>query len=451
MVISVRTRRAIWLAVLLVSVGLRVAVALHYGDQLPVEQDDYSYSQLAWRLATGHGYSFDRAWYPFTPADTPTAHWSFLYTAFVAGVYSIFGQHPLVVRLISGVLVGGLLPWAVYRLTRRAFPDRIVVAFVAAFATACYAYFVTFSARILTEGLYMVVLLWSLDSALAVGADLRRGQGVPLAHSVQLGVSLALTTLFRQAILPWVPVLFLWLLLNIGAFKRLNLQTLIPLIVAGLILLLSIFPWTLRNYRVYDSFLLLNSNAGYAMYSAQHPMHGTSFQEHEAAPLPEDLGRNDWPTEPEWDRALMERGIGFVVAEPGRYLLLSLSRVLDFFEFWPTRNTSLMNNVGRLISFTAFLPFMIYGSVLALRHTVRISHKVLDFIQQPTTFLLGFASFYALLHILTWAMPRYRIPVDAVMMAFAASAIVDLYTRIQPRVRWLPRLATNSVTDCQAD
>lgn len=81
MVTSSRTQRAIGVAILVLSVGGRVALALHYGPNPPLDQDDYSYSQLAWRPATGHGYSFDRPWYPFTPANTPTAHWSFLYTA----------------------------------------------------------------------------------------------------------------------------------------------------------------------------------------------------------------------------------------------------------------------------------------------------------------------------------------------------------------------------------
>ena len=121
---------------------------------------------------------------------------------------------------------------------------------------------------------------------------------------------------------------------------------------------------TLRNYHVYGTFLLLNSNAGYAMYSAQHPMQGTSFQEFSAVPIPDELwGLN----EARLDRELMRRGLGFVVADPGRYLLLSLSRVRDYFEFWPTRDTSLLHNLGRVGSFALFLPFILYGIWLSLR------------------------------------------------------------------------------------
>jgi hypothetical protein len=186
-------------------------------------------------------------------------------------------------------------------------------------------------------------------------------------------------------------------------------------------------PFTLRNYLVYGQFLLLNSNADYAMYSAQHPMHGTDFQEFAAAPVPpEVLGHS----EPQMDRDLMQRGIGFVLAEPGRYLLLSLSRARAYFEFWPTPDTSLLNNLGRVGSFGLFLPFMLYGLFLSLRKAFQTPRTWVSFFSSPLAFILLFALFYSVLHIFTWAMPRYRLPVDAVMLPLAALAIFDLISRI---------------------
>ena len=63
-----RTQRLILLAILLLAVLLRAGVALYLGDTVPAGKDEQSYSELAARLATGHGYSFDRPWYPFAPA-----------------------------------------------------------------------------------------------------------------------------------------------------------------------------------------------------------------------------------------------------------------------------------------------------------------------------------------------------------------------------------------------
>jgi hypothetical protein len=188
--------------------------------------------------------------------------------------------------------------------------------------------------------------------------------------------------------------------------------------VAGMILVAFVLPWTVRNYVVYDDFMLLNSNAGYAMYSAQHPMHGTNFREFEAAPLPEGWwGR----PEPELDRELMRQGVRFIIDEPGRYLLLSLSRVRAFFEFWPTSDTSLLHNIGRTGSYGLLLPVLIYGLVLAVRQPGFVSRNALLFL---------FAAFYTLLHLLTWAMVRYRLPVDAALMPLAAPALTDIIQKV---------------------
>jgi hypothetical protein len=414
-----RARRVL-LAILGLSVVLRVGVAVYYGDWVPAGQDDNSYHTLGAQLARGQGYQFPRAWYPFTPADTPTAHWSFLYPAFVAGVYAVAGVRPLVARLMGAVLSGLLLPWLVYRLGRRLFPGREGLALLAAGCAAVYGYFVLYGARLMTESFYISALLWSMERALALAERPAPGRGAVL------GLSLGLATLLRQSILPWAVVLFGWLLWagwRAGQGRRMAAG----LALAAAVMLACVAPFTVRNYLVYDGFLLLNSNAGYAMYSAQHPMHGTSFQEFTPAPLPEDL-RGAGLNEAQWDRALMRRGIGFVLAEPGRYLLLSLSRVRDYFEFWPTADTTLLHNVGRVGSFGVFLPFMLGGIWLALRRNGpgRTRAGWAAFSTTPVALALLFMATYSLLHILTWAMPRYRLPVDAVALPFAALALEAL-------------------------
>jgi hypothetical protein len=108
-------------AILTLSVLLRVAIAVYLGDEVdapPLLTDQRSYHALGARLIAGYGFSFERDWYPFTPADTPTAHWSFLYSLFVGGIYALFGVHPLAVRLVQAVVGGLLLPWMVYRLAK---------------------------------------------------------------------------------------------------------------------------------------------------------------------------------------------------------------------------------------------------------------------------------------------------------------------------------------------
>lgn len=411
--------------ILFCAVALRLAVAVYLGDAVAIGRDEQSYSALAERVAAGYGYSFDEPWYPFgKPAGEPTSHWSFLFTAYIAGIYAVFGKSTLIVRLIGAVLGGILLPWMVYRLSQRAFPDRPVVSLLAMACGAVYAYFVLFAAQLMTETFYIIFLLWSLERALTLQADFTEGKKPDIGLMLSFGLSLGLATLMRQAILPWVVILFL-LLLWIGYRNGRFQQAFISLIVAGLTLVACIIPFTMRNYLAYDDFLLLNANAGFAMYSAQHPFHGTEFQEYTAAPLPDDLDLS--LSEAALDRELMARGIQFILAEPGRYLMLSASRAVDYFVFWPLPQTSLLNNIGRVLSFGLFLPLMLAGLWLSRQQWQRL------------WLLYAFMVFYTCLHIFTWAMVRYRLPVDAVLLLFAAVTLAAIWQRVRSVQR--PQLA----------
>jgi len=411
-----------WALILLVSVLLRVAGALYLGDVVdapPLLTDQRSYHALGERLVAGKGYTFAENWYPFTPAETPTAHWSFLYPLFVAAIYGVTGAHPLAVRLVQAVIGGLLLPWLVGRLARHLFPKRPSIPLFAGGLAAGYGYFILYAATLMTETFFIIAVLWSFDVALRIRQRVSRQQPLSGGLMLEFGLSLGVSALLRQSILPWVPVLFLWLLWQ-GWLAQNVRASFKAALVAGLVLILCIVPWTYRNYRVYDRFLLLNANTGYAMYSAQNPMHGNSFSEFSAAPVPETLwGRS----EAEIDRILMQRGIQFVIDDPLRYLRLSLSRARAYVEFWPSPDTSLLHNVGRVGSFGLMLPLMLYGLYMTLTRD-----KGGGLRSAPGLIYL-FALVYSAMHILTWAMVRYRLPVDAVALPFAGRALVELSTR----------------------
>lgn len=44
--------------------------------------------------------------------------------------------------------------------------------------------------------------------------------------------------------------------------------------------------------------------------------------------------------------------------------------------------------------------------------------------------IYSFITLYTAIHLLSWALIRYRLPVDAVLIIFAALGIVDIVTRI---------------------
>ena len=91
----------------------------------------------------------------------------------------------------------------------------------------------------------------------------------------------------------------------------------------------------------------------------------------------------------------------------------------------------MINNIGRVLSFALFLPVMIYGLWIS-------SHQ-----WRRYWFLYVFMIFYTVMHLLTWSMIRYRLPVDAVLLLFAALALANLaqHLRLIRAERRLPQNA----------
>jgi hypothetical protein len=138
------------------------------------------------------------------------------------------------------------------------------------------------------------------------------------------------------------------------------------------------------------------------------------------------------------DRALLARGLHFVIEEPGRYLLLCLSRIPIYFQFWPAPQSTTLSNVARLLSFGLFLPFMLYGLALAIRKArpsgpLRLpaggAGGAADLRPAYLALALLFMAIYTAVHLASWANVRYRLPVDAVWILFAGYAVDDLWRR----------------------
>jgi 4-amino-4-deoxy-L-arabinose transferase-like glycosyltransferase len=270
----------------------------------------------------------------------------------------------------------------------------------------------------MTESFFIAAVMWSLDSAAAIVAA---GRQAKLRQWLTLGLAAGIAVLLRQVFLLFVPLMFAWTLWQARRepVARLAGRALAAAAVMGCLIL----PWTVRNYRAFGQFALLNTSAGFAFFWGNHPIHGSEF----IPILPEGgtsygdlipdevIGMNEVAME----RALLERGIGFVKEDPARYLALSVSRAKEYFKFWPTGESSLLGNVIRVASFGLLLPFALFG-VAAERNGGSEGDP------RTIQLLYLFALFYTLIHLLTWTLVRYRLPVDAVLAVFAANGAMAL-------------------------
>ena len=120
---------------------------------------------------------------------------------------------------------------------------------------------------------------------------------------------------------------------------------------------------------------------------------------------------------------MLKRGLGFVQVDPGRYLVLSISRIKDYFKFWPSAESGPISNLSRALSFGILWPFMLYGLIISFRPSL----------SSETLILYLFIVTYTAIHLLSWSLIRYRLPVDAVALVFAGVALVDIYARLTRR------------------
>jgi hypothetical protein len=114
--------------IIIVSVILRLAAAFYLGNSveiLPGTYDQISYHQLAIRIINGYGFTFGEEWWPITKANSPTAHWSYLYTLYLAFIYKLFGPNPLIARIIQAIISGVLMPYLTYLLGKKSFQIRL--------------------------------------------------------------------------------------------------------------------------------------------------------------------------------------------------------------------------------------------------------------------------------------------------------------------------------------
>lgn len=426
-----RPRVSVLTIIIAVSILLRLGAAIYIGDsvvELPGTADQISYNQLAIRVLGGHGFSFGENWWPYTSANAPTAHWSYLYTFYLVIVYALFGPHPLAARLIQAVLVGFLQPWLLGKISGKLFGK--TVGLVCAGWVALYAYFIYYAAALMTEMFYITGILGVFWLSLQL---VDSGNRSKTRTAILLGVTLGATVLFRQLFLIFAPFLFVWILwvLRREQFWR----QVIRLGMAAAIVGVMIVPFTLYNAARFHRFVLLNTNSGYVFFWGNHPIYGTQFIEILPASMGayQDLIPNDLRglDEAALDQALLQRGIQFVLEDPGRIALLSLSRVPIYFTFWPESSSGTLSNITRLLSFTLALPCILYGIWLSLARM----HKRKDWVDQPETLLLGFVIIYSGMHILTWTLIRYRLPVDIILLIFAGQALTVIANRILPRTR----------------
>ncbi|MCL4486533.1 MAG: glycosyltransferase family 39 protein, partial [Chloroflexi bacterium] len=307
--ISTRRYTLAVLGVLALAFIVRLAAALYLGNHvtgLSGAQDEVTYSTLAERFVTGHGLTFPKPWYPWIQANTPQSYFSATMSLYLAAIYQAFGYEPIIARIITGVL-STFIVLMIVLIANRLFGRP--VALVAGVIASVYAYLIFYGVTLVTETPSILSLLAAIYLAYRIG------DSPSLKKWALLGVALATTILFRQAVMFYVPLLLLWVVYRQRGPKK---MVLIPIV----IIVLFILPFTVRNYLLWHRFLLLQAEYGHVFWNGNHPGQHGNFVSDRVFPIPSAVlaSHNDV----EITNTLLFMGIDHVLKDPGGFALLTL-------------------------------------------------------------------------------------------------------------------------------
>lgn len=225
--------------IIVAAVALRLAFLVVAGNTLSLQASGYDV--YAVNLLDGHGYTrFD----DFRPdSDLPP-----LYPFFLAGVYTLFGRSPIPVALIQiGFDVIMLL--ALAGIARRVGGN--VVALVAVALTSFYPYLLFQNLSVNDTAIFIMLL------ALGIWGSYRVTETRSWRWAAFAGLMFGVAALTKTLVALLLPLLALWWWRQLG-FPRAFRQGL----VLGVVFVLVLLPWVVRNTQVQGKLTLISTNDG---------------------------------------------------------------------------------------------------------------------------------------------------------------------------------------------
>ncbi len=397
-------------AATLAGLVLRLAFALLYWTDKPLTHDEREYLTLARSVTEGRGLTYSET-------DEPGGAQRFgrapIYPWFLAAIGA--GSHdytatPARVKWTQAVL-GAITVWLI-GITALRMAGPLAGAAAAAIA-AVYPPLIWISAYVLSETLYGTIALataLTLDLALA-RADAGRSS---LILAATAGAMAGAAVLVRPAMLFFLPLAALWLV------ARRHLGIAVALLVTSSAV---IAPWTIRNFRLYDRFVLVASEGGVTFWTGNHPL---AIGEGDMAANPAikraDIefrrvrpGLTPEQLEPEYYR----EALGHIREHPGWWLTLVVRKA--FYTVVPIGPSYTLHSgkylIASVVSYLVVLPVALAGVVALRRRRWRL----------PAVMLLAASS--VLVCLIFFPQERFRIPVlDPALIVCAGAACAIRHT-----------------------
>jgi hypothetical protein len=367
----------------------------------------YELGRVARAIAAGDGFSS-----PLRDLDTgPTAWFTPIYPYFVAGIFKVWGIYSDMSRIIIATLncaFAALTIIPIHAIAKRTFGEGVAVgaSWVWVFLPTALFFPIAWIWDTALTGFFFLLIFWA-TLALRGSRSLLPWAGY--------GVLWVVGGLINPSVLSLFPFFLGWLLWNERKDSALWIKH-----AAAVLLLFTIglIPWTIRNYRVFGKFIVLRSNFGLELWLGNNPnvIDLLSQMSHP----------NDNPEEAEKYRRMGE--IAYMAEKQHEAFAFMRTHPVDtlnhtfhrFVEIWLAQTDSLVD----LWSGASF-----YGKVLLILNTLLALLSLLGVLYAYRTHH-PYAAPYALVLLifplvfyLTHSSPRYRYPMDPIIVVLATSSL----------------------------
>jgi 4-amino-4-deoxy-L-arabinose transferase-like glycosyltransferase len=407
-----RTRAFIGVAIV-VGLAARLLFGFLYWTGKPLTLDEQEYILLARNVTRGHGLTYDGGPPGVKHFERPP-----VYPLFVAAILKVTGTEaplpggdtgvPPAVKIMQSLL-GALTIWLIALVAARAAGARAAV--TAAWLAALYPPLVWIPSYLLSEALYVVLGLltvWCLGEAIDRAGPSRRWPA--FAAGVVAGAGI----LAKEAMVFFVMLALAWLI----ARRRLFLAA---LLVAGVVV--TVLPWTARNYAVHGQFVLGAPHGGVTLWTGNNRL---ARGEGDMAANPELRleqiafeARHPGLSVEQLDSLYYREVIDYVVAHPLWWIALEAKKL--FYTIVPVGPSYRLHStkyfVASLVSYLALLPFA-FGGIWKMARGA----------SQPRALWL-MAGSAMVVSVLFFPQERFRIPILDPTLVVCAAAFIAAITQ----------------------
>jgi 4-amino-4-deoxy-L-arabinose transferase-like glycosyltransferase len=314
-----RTHLAWVAAILTVALVARVFWVL-YAPADPTDgrgiDDTLFYYGAAEKLAAGVGYVI-----PMTDADT--AQWPPGYSLLLSAFYLVMGPKVSIAWGIN-IVLGALTCVGLYAVGCLLLNQRLGA--TAGLLLAVFPGHVFFSSLVLSEVLFTFLVVAAMALILLLSRP-NHQRKLPLV--IGLGAVIGLAALVRGQGLLLIPVAFVFWWLRAADFAAALERALVAVLVAVVL----IVPWTIRNYIVMDNLIFISTNDGLNLYMGNHEGATGGFMLAAANWIGDEFAHLPWPErEVRSSDKAMKEALQFMFTHPLAELKLAGSKLRFLYD-----------------------------------------------------------------------------------------------------------------------